>query len=124
MRQIKYQILIILAILMLPIFVGCERLETDVGSVAGAVFYSDSETRVMGAWVRIYESIDDPPVIFAEIPVDDEARFFTTLPGGQYYIGASTAHDGNYSVMIDPITIVNGQTTRLFLSISVPPPEI
>lgn len=109
---------------MLPLFTGCERLETDVGSVAGAVFYSDSETRVMGAWVRIYESIDDPPVIFAEIPVDDEARFFTTLPGGQYYIGASTTHDGNYSVMIDPITIVNGQTTRLFLSISVPPPEI
>lgn len=123
MRHITYLILIILIISVLPLFVGCDKLETDVGSIAGAVFYSDGKTRVFGAWVRIYSSIEDPPVIFAEIPVDEQARYFTTLPGGQYWIGASDKRDGIYHVKIDPINIVNGQSMILFLSINIPPPS-
>jgi hypothetical protein len=121
MHRIKYQILIILVVSILPLFTGCDRLETDVGTVAGALFYSDSETRVSGGWIRVYQGTDTP-VIIAEVPVDNEARFFISLPEGEYYIGGSTSRYGDYSVTIDPVTIINGMTTRLFISIGVPAP--
>lgn len=121
MRMLKPLVYIAFLILITTIFPSCTSLETELGSLAGAVFYNDSETRAFGAWIRVYETID-PPVIIAEMPVDDEARFFVTLRQGQYYIAGSMERDGTYSFIQDPITIVQGATTRMFLSLNVPPP--
>ena len=59
-------------------FTGCSSLETTLGSIAGSVFYSDEATRVGGGWIRVLDSTQT--TIISEVPVDEQARFFISLP--------------------------------------------
>jgi len=118
--RIKYLPFLFL-LLIAPIFAGCSSLETNLGTIAGGVFYNDGKTRVAGAWVRVYESID-PPVMVAETQVDKEARFFVTLTQGEYYVLAATSKDGMYMGPEDKVVVFRASTTRAFFSINVAAP--
>jgi len=110
-------------LLIVPIISGCSSLETNLGTIAGAVFYNDGQTRVADAWVRVYESVD-PPVMVAETQVDEEARFFITLLQGEYYVLAATTQDGIYTGPDQKVAVIKASTTTHFFSISMAPPTV
>ncbi|MBU1025607.1 hypothetical protein KKB99_06340 [bacterium] len=101
-------------------FSGCNSIETNFGTIAGTVFFSDETTRVAGAWVRVYD--EQGTTIVAELPVDDQARFFVALPEGNYIVTAATTQNGIYSSSGDVVSVLAHQTTRYFFAIQEAPP--
>ena len=114
-------IVFITAVLLVGnVFSGCNSIETNFGTIAGTVFYSDEATRVGDGWVRVYD--EEGTTIIEELPVDDQARFFVALREGNYIVMAATTQDGIYSNPGDVVSVFAHQTTRYFFAIQVDPP--
>lgn len=115
--KIAFLILFVFAGILLP---GCSNLETNWGSVVGAVFYTGNEVRVAGAWVRLYEPAT--MTLVAETPVDEQARFFFDVPQGDYIIRGAVAQNGTYSGPADVITVFEHSTRTIYFTIDELPP--
>jgi hypothetical protein len=115
--KIAFLILFVFAGILLP---GCSDLETNWGSVAGAVFYTGNEVRVAGAWVRLYEPV--MMTLVAETQVDEQARFFFSVPQGEYLLRGAVSKDGTYSGPADVIAVFKHSTRTIYFAIAELPP--
>jgi len=102
-------------------FSGCSGIETNYGTIAGAIFYSDDTTRVGGGWVRVFDSTGS--TIVAETAVDEQARYFIALPEGEYIVMGATSQTGDYTGSGDMVGIFAHETTRYYFAIMFDPPE-
>jgi hypothetical protein len=115
--KIAFLIMFVFAGILLP---GCSGLETDLGSVAGAVFYTGNEVRVAGAWVRLYEPAT--LALIAETQVDVQSRFFFSVPEGEYLIRGASSQNGTYSGPGDVVAVFKHSTRTIFFAIDELPP--
>lgn len=100
---------------------SCSDLKTTKGNIAGTVFFSDEQTRVGGAWIRVHDSATDN--IVAQTQVDNQARFFFLLPEGTYTLSGAVTYDGTYTRSGVEISVFAYKTTRLFLVLDDDPPS-
>lgn len=102
-------------------FPGCSSIETNYGTIAGAVFYSDDTTRVGGGWVRVFDSTGG--IIIAEVPVDEQARYFVAVPEGEYIVMGATSQTDDYTGSGETVEVFAHETIRYYFSIMFDPPE-